>query len=91
MTMLDIGEGSSALLCKTNSDSCCKSAQIGQFYYPTGVQVPIKALGHGFYRNRSESMIRLNRRKGTNFPTGIYHCKIPDASGEMQNIYITIN
>ena len=91
VTMLDIGERSSALLCKTNMDDCCKSAHLGEFYYPNGVQVPIKALRHGFYRNRGEGVIRLNRREGTEYPTGIYRCEIPDASGELQNIYITLS
>ena len=35
-------------------------------------------------------MIRLNRRKNATFPTGVFRCEIPDASGTNQNIYIGV-
>jgi hypothetical protein len=36
-------------------------------------------------------MIRLHRRENIHSPTGTFRCEIPDASGEMKNIYITLN
>ena len=72
--------------------NCCGTLpnRFGQFYYPNGVQVPVSNAGQGFYRNRGNQVIRLNRREGATSPTGKYRCEIPDASGEMQNIYITL-
>ena len=92
LKMLDFGERDDALLCKTTMEMCCRNPnRIGHFYYPNGVQVPINARGQGFYRNRGDRMIRLNRRENINSPTGTFRCAIPDASGEMQNIYITLS
>ena len=88
-----IGEAGSALFCKTDKNDCCKVLpnRFGQFYYPNGTQVRIKLHGDGFYRNRDRQLIRLNRRDGTTSPVGKYRCEIPDASGEMKNIYINLN
>ena len=90
--LLDVGEGENGLFCKTNRKECCRTPlnRIGEFYYPNGIQVPIAKLMHGFYRNRGEQVIRLNRREGITSPTGRYRCEIPDDSGVMQNIYITL-
>ena len=87
--LIDIGEGENALFCKTNKQDCCTN-RYGQLYYPNGVQVPIKKLLHGFYRNRGERIVRLNRKKGILSPIGRYQCEIPDADGVLQNIYITL-
>ena len=90
--LFDIGEGDNALFCKTNRKECCRTPpnRIGEFYYPNGVRVPIAKLLHGFYRNRGEQVIRLNRRKGITSPTGRYRCAIPDDSGVMRTIYVTL-
>ena len=63
----------------------------GEFYYPNGIKVPIAKQQQGFYRNRGEKVIRLNRRDGTTSPIGKYQCEIPDANGLMQNVYITLS
>ena len=64
VNILAIGEGSSALLCKTNKQDCCGTLpnRFGEFYYPHGARVSIFITGDGFYRNRGNQMIRLNRR-----------------------------
>ena len=92
-SLLEVGEGENALLCKTNNESCCGTPpnRFGEFYYPNGIKVPIAKQQQGFYRNRGEKIIRLNRRDGATLPTGRYRCEIPDASGYMQNVYITLN
>ena len=43
----DIGEGERALLCKTNLISCCRTLpnRFGEFFYPSGDQVPIRSRG----------------------------------------------
>ena len=34
--------------------------------------------------------MRLNKRKGSTLPSGVFLCSIPDASGVLQNIYIGV-
>lgn len=90
-----VGEGEQgALVCRTDKVDCCGTVpnRHGQFYYPNGLQVPIhnKSGGHGFYRNRGDQVIRLNRKEEHTPPTGKYRCEIPDASGEVKNLYITL-
>ena len=92
LPLSEVGEGENALYCKTNKEDCCATRpnRFGEFYYPNGVQVPIARQQHGFYRNRGEQIIRLNRREGIMSPTGMYRCEIPNADGEMVKIYITL-
>ena len=93
VSILSIGEGEDrALICRTDSTNCCRTIpnRFGQFYYPNGVQVPVLSAGQGFYRNRGDQLIRLNRQDRATSLTGKYRCEIPDASGEMQNLYITL-
>ena len=92
INILAIGEGDNALLCKTNEQDCCGTApnRFGEFYYPNGVQVPIRKAGQGFYRNRGDQLIRLNRRDAASSPIGKYFCVIPAANGMTQKIFIHI-
>jgi hypothetical protein len=92
VSILSIGEGDNALLCKTDKQDCCGALpnRFGEFYYPQGVRVPINSVGEGFYRNRGEQLIRLNRREDTSSPTGRYYCELLDANGENQKIFINI-
>ena len=88
-----MGEGEdNALLCTTDKVDCCGTIpnRFGDFYYPDGEKVSVKIANEGFYRNRGEQSVRLNRREDTVSPTGKFRCQIPDAAGEMQNIYITL-
>ena len=93
VSIANIGEGMDALLCRTNLINCCGTLpnRFGEFYYPNGVMVPVNNARQGFYRNRGDQEIRLNRRDGVSSPTGRFHCEIPDASGVMQNLFITLN
>ena len=92
VNIVDIGEDDEALLCKTDKAECCgtRPNRFGEFYYPHGAKVPIQKAGQGFYRNRDEQQIRLNRRRGVMTPTGVYCCEIPDSSGVMQKVFINI-
>lgn len=85
-----IGVAENALSCRTNHPECCKTSRRGEFFYPNGTMVPIKKAGQGFYRDRGEGEIHLNRVEGIMFPTGKFRCEIPNSSGEMQNLYITL-
>ena len=93
VSIFDIGEGDSALLCKTSRKNCCHIPpnRLGEFFYPNGVMVPIKRALQTFYRNRGEQEVRLNRREGFSSPsTGTYHCEIPDANGVTQRLFIQL-
>ena len=87
-----IGENEDALLCRTDRVECCGTLpnRFGEFYYPSGVQVPIRIHGQGFYRNRGEREIRLHRREGVTTPAGRFRCQIPDAGGDLQTVYIEL-
>ena len=97
MTLEDIGENDTALLCMTDSTECCSSAQVpgmgilGDWYYPNETGVPNSGDGWDFYRSRGPSVVHLNRRRGG--VTGIYSCEIPISvtpSVVYQNIYIGV-
>ena len=92
VVLSEIGEGEKALLCKTGKKDCCGAVpnRFGQFYVPGGGQVPISKQQQGFYRNRGDQSVGLNRREGVTSPTGTYRCEIPDADDEMVKIYITL-
>ena len=92
VSILAIGEGDNALLCKTNKQDCCGTVpdRFGEFYYPHRVRVPINSARQGFYRDRGDQLIRLNRRADTSSPTGRFYCEIPDADGVNQKIFINI-
>ena len=93
VNILAIGEGDNALLCKTNKQDCCGTLpnRFGEFYYPNRARVPIYGAGEGFYRNRGNQVIRLNRRDGVSSPTGKYYCEIPDADGMTNRVFINIS
>ena len=92
--MTEVGEQENALLCKTNKEDCCMvtGKRYGEFYYPNGVKVPIKKYRHGFYRNRGNQLVRLNRRinENINSPTGVYCCVVQDACEVEQKICIEL-
>ena len=92
ISLTKVGEGDNALYCKTDKKECCGMVpnRFGEFYYPNGVRVPIAREQQGFYRNRGDQIIRLNRREGIISPTGTYRCEIPNADDEIIKIYITL-
>ena len=92
----DIGEGESALLCTTDSTTCCTNnrpeVRGGEFYFPeSDVIVPVMGdATDGYYRNRGSQFIRLHRQS-TGTITGRFRCTIPQASGSPDaNLYINI-
>lgn len=91
ISLSSIGQDDSALRCLTNGTCCIPPNRAGEFYYPDGSKVNTQATGEDFYRNRGEMMIRLHRRNGAASPTGLYKCVIPDSSGELMTLHITLN
>ena len=77
-----IGEGDSAILCKTTNKSCCRNPFRGEWYYPNGTLVPVSGRREHFYRTRSSSgEVLLHQRadRMQSIITGIYCCEIPDS------------
>lgn len=88
----EINIGDNALLCMTSNPNCCAGPnRIGEFYFPNGDQVPRIGPQNGFYRDRSDQIIRLNRLEGVTTPTGRYQCELPNSAGVLQNISFTLS
>ena len=64
----------------------------GMWYFPNSSQVPMgnQGSGHDVYMTRGPSVVRLHRKGNSTLPAGLFHCKIPDASGDNQSIYIGV-
>ena len=93
--MSDIGENEHALMCRTNAPGCCKAGATGEFFYPNGVAVSKRKFSPEFYRDRGEGVVRLNRRIVPGFeestpPLGTYCCRVPDACGREQRVFINL-
>ena len=86
----DIGEGENALFCVTDNSACCRSTGQGEFMFPNGSLVPTANAQRDFYRNRGSQFIRFNRRNGATSPLGKYSCDIPNASGDLQRIFLEV-
>ena len=85
----DVGVEDTALICWSSLRHCCRSLRIGEWYYPNGTAVPTSGEGRDFYRNRGYyGEVRLNRRHNVVYPTGIYHCEIPDARSTTRVIHV---
>ena len=87
-----IGENETALLCHTDKPDCCdKPNKAGEWYYPNGTIVGIKAESQDeFYRNRGTQVVRLNHRNGSFTERGLFQCEIPDSSNMNQTVYVHI-
>ena len=94
MALEDIGEDNNALLCLTDNIACCGRDQspgrgiLGNWFYPNRSKVVNNGDMWEFYRNRDQSVVRLNRRRGGE--GGIYRCVIPDMAGVNQTLYIEV-
>ena len=97
VTLEDIGEGDSVLLCMTNLVACCRSPHgpiSGNWYFPNTTRVPSymdhinKHLTWNIYRTRGQMVVYMHRRRGGE--KGIYRCEIHDSMDVNQNIYIGV-
>ena len=90
VTLVDIGENDTALLCMTNLTACCQrndtgknGTALGNWLFPNGTNGT-----RDFYIDRGEMVVRLNRREGGE--NGIYGCEIPDSTYIIQTVYIGV-
>ena len=93
VNITDIGTGSAALICTTTRPGCCLSTDGSHWYFPDGSTVQ-RTETLPYYRTRTISQgsggtVRLHRNPGAT-TTGVFHCDIPDASGDLQSIYVGI-
>ena len=95
ISLTDIREGSGALYCLTNSTSCCQSADTGSsglgHWILSNGYVPDNSNSSGFYIERGPSVVLLNHKANEMGPTGIYTCRVPDASGVNRTMYIGVD
>ena len=71
--------------------TCCsteetRGAPLGNWYLPSGTEVPPDSTGWNFSTTWGPGVVRLHHRTGG--VSGIYHCVIPDQSGVNQTIYV---
>ena len=98
VTLEDIGENDTALLCMTNLSDCCQSPYAGSvmsdWWFPNGTAVPsanlsgTSDLNWEFYSDRGQMVVCMHRRRGGE--DGIYRCEIPDSMNVTQSIYIGV-
>ena len=90
VTLEDIGEDDTALLCMTNLVACCRhpytNKGIGNWYFPNETRVYIR--NWDIYRTRGQMVVYMHRRRGGE--KGIYRCEIHDSMNVMQTIYIGV-
>ena len=92
VNITNIGTDSAALRCTTTNLACCLSTDGSHWYFPDGSQV--QRTGTTNYRTRTVNngivgTVSLNRIRGAT-TTGVFHCDIPDASGDLQSLYVGI-
>ena len=92
MTLEDIGDNNTALLCITNLTACCQcpynGSAIGNWFFPNRTRVPSGGNQWDFYRSRNQRVVLLHRKRSG--VAGIYQCKIPDSVNVIQSIYIGV-
>ena len=99
VTITDIGAGSAALLCITTSKPCCFSGPPPgtHWYFPNGTRVD-RFNTLPYYRNRTDTGLPSNASRGIvllhrnpeGTTIGVFRCEIPDASGDLQSLYVGI-
>ena len=92
MTLKDIGENDTALLCTTNLTACCRSGDgltvLGQWFFPNRTEVYSSNYSSDLYRDRGRMVVRMKRRRGG--VEGIYCCEIPDSMNVTKIMYIGV-
>ena len=92
VTITDIGTDSAALICTSIRIGCCLSTDGSHWYFPDGSQV--QRTSTTYYRTRTIAdlgggTVVLNRNPEAT-TSGVFYCDIPDASGDLQSLYVGI-
>ena len=85
------------LLCLTNNTDCCGNSQglNGDWYFPSGTRVGSFSDNGGasgnnhFFRNRGQSVVRLNQR-GQTSERGKFSCELINGDGVNETIVVNI-
>ena len=98
MQIDEIGEAnethSNALNCISDLTDCCSSLTglRGEFEFPDGSLVPsMEFIRNGYYRTRSASSVKLNRRP-EGMAQGLFRCRIRTVASPMEyeDLYIGV-
>ncbi len=85
LSLATIGEGSTALTCRTELSTCCREQDnngnaLGGWRGPGGDSIPESSMD-GFYVSRGMSSISLNLAEESSEVAGTYCCQVPRESG----------
>ena len=89
----DIGSGNQeSLRCLTDHAQCCRDGTVGQWFYPNGSAVRLKADNQTFYMSADSERVRLHRSDyhDASYPTGLFCCELPDATSKIIRICVNI-
>ncbi len=64
VSIREIGECNSALLCVTDNQNCCSPNSGGEFYYSDNNEVNIRAFGEYFYRIKQTLPLKWSLSSG---------------------------
>ena len=88
VTIENIGEGFSGLVCLTNDENCCDdSSSGGRWLFPDNSVVPASG---DVYEGRGPSFLSLNSGSGVEVDNGLFRCEIPNTEGVDTTSYIGI-
>ena len=87
VTINNIGEGFSELVCLTNDENCCDSSSGGRWLFPNDSVVPASG---DVYEGRGPSFLSLNSGSGVEVDNGLFRCEIPNTEGVDTTSYIGI-
>ena len=95
VSITNVGEGNNTLSCFTDLIQCCNSASgrvDGNWLFPNGSNVSLGSsqAGLDFSVERGLSVVHLNRKNNAKSPTGMFCCKIPDATSTVVEVCIMI-
>lgn len=93
-SLITANEGSEALLCATDSTTCCtaESEHDGNWYSPNGSKIgpQIENSTQALYISRNNQTVDLNYMNVSDIPSGIYRCEIADTSSITNHLYVGI-
>ena len=88
----EVGEGNEALVCATDSRTCCESEDDGNWYSPKGSKIGPQTDNstQALYVSRDNYTVGLNYMNVSDIPSGIFHCEIADNNNITSHLYVGI-